>query len=122
MSTSWRVVLSSKLWDQKKFEEEFALDPENRRIAQSKGTRHMVSCPQKGDNVSFVLKGNVVMRGVVESDGFENGTAHQNDSCNKGNVRPHATIPQFVWIRIKEIGLSECIRHTGQNTWAKMPL
>lgn len=118
----WRVILNSRLWKQKQFEEDFVSRPEVRRLAQSKGNCRMISCPKKGDIVSFVLKGKIVMRGVVESDGFEHGTAHQEHSCNNGALRFHATIPEFVWIRIEEVGLSENIRPTGQRTWAKMPI
>ena len=122
MPTSWRVMLNPRLWKQEKYEEDFAARPELRRLAQSKGNCHMISCPKKDDTVSFVLKGKIVMRGVVESDGFELGTAHQEHSCNDGALRLHATNPQFAWIRIEEVGLSENIRPTGQRTWAKMPI
>ena len=74
MPNSWRVMLNSRLWNQSKYEEDFVIRPEVRRLAQSKGRRRMVKCPKKGDMASFVLKGKVVMRGIVESDGFENGT------------------------------------------------
>ena len=122
MCTLWRVMLNSRLWNQDKYEQDFASRPELRRFAQSKGKCRMVSCPQKGDTVFFVLKGKIVMRGIVESNGFENGTAHQEHSCNDGTIRPHAIPTEFVWIRIEEVGLSENIRHTGQRTWAKMPV
>jgi len=115
-------MLNHHLWKQDKYEEDFAIHPEVRRLAQSKGNCRMISCPKKGDIASFVLKGKIVMRGVVESDGFEYGTAHQEHSCNDGTLRLHATTPQFAWIRIKEVGLSENIRPTGQRTWAKMPV
>ena len=82
----------------------------------------MVLCPKKEDHVSFVLKGKVVMRGIVQSNGFENGTYHQQDSYNTGTARPHAVPTEFVWIEITEVGLSEDIRRTGQATWAKMPV
>ena len=122
MHISWRVMLNARLWNQSKYEEDFVIRPEVRLLAQSKGKRHMVLCPKKGDNVSFVLKGKVVMRGIVESNGFENGTYHQQHSCNTGKARPHAVSTEFVWIGITEVGLSEDIRPTGQATWAKMPV
>ena len=81
----------------------------------------MVSCPQKGDTISFVYKGKVVMRGHMDSEGFERGVAHQEHSCNIGEQRPHAETLEFAWVNITDIGLSEAIRHTGQRTWAKMP-
>jgi hypothetical protein len=115
-------MLNAKLWDHKKYEKNYVVRPDARRIAQSKGKCHMVLCPKKGDMVSFVLRGKVVMRGIIESDGFENGTDHQQDSCNTGESRPHAVPTEFVWIEISEIGLSEDIRPTGQRTWAKMPV
>jgi hypothetical protein len=115
-------MLNPLLWKQQQYEVDFITRPEVRRLAQSKGNCRMISCPNRGDTVSFVLKGKIVMRGVVESNGFENGTAHQQHSCNDGAVRPHATMPEFAWIRIEEVGLSENIRPTGQRTWAKMPI
>jgi len=115
-------MLNHRLWKQDQYEKDFASRPEVRRLAQSKGNCHMTSCPKKGDTVSFVLKGKIIMRGVVESDGFEHGTAHQEDSYNDGTMRLHATTPQFAWIRIEEVGLSVSIRPTGQRTWAKMPV
>jgi hypothetical protein len=122
MSTSWRVMLNSNLWNQEKFEKDFINHPEIRRLAQSKGQCRMISCPKKGDTVFFVLKGKIVMRGIVDSNGFENGTDHQYHSCNKGIIRSHAIPNEFAWIRIEEIGLSISIRPTGQRTWAKFNL
>ena len=122
MSNSWRVMLSSRLWDQSKYEREIVTHPELKRLAQSKGRRHMVKCPKKGDLVSFVFKGKIVMRGTVDSDGFENGTWHREHSCNIGESRPHTDPTEFIWINITEVGLSEDIRFTGRSTWAKMPV
>jgi hypothetical protein len=116
-------MLNPHLWKQDKYEEDFVSHPEVRRLPQSKGNCHMISCPKRGDTASFVFKGKIVMRGVVESDGFEHGTAHQEPhSCNDGVLRLHIDFPQFAWIRIEEVGLSENIRRTGQRTWAKMPV
>ena len=120
MSISWRVMLNASRWNQNKYEEDFVLHPEVRRLAQSKGRCRMVVCPKKGDIASFVLRGKVVMRGIIDSDGFENGTYHQLHSCNTGESRPHDVPTEFVWIKITDIGLSEDIRPTGQRTWAKM--
>ncbi len=122
MQTHWRVMLNSKLWNQSKYEMQFAEFPEARRIAQSKGKCRMVKCPKKGDAVSFVLKGKVVMRGFVDSSGFEFGTNHQEHSCNIGKHRLHAEPQEFAWVQIEQVGLSENIRCTGQRTWAIMPL
>jgi hypothetical protein len=77
--------------------------------------------PQRGDNVSFVIKGQIRMRGIVECDGFMEGTAHQEHSCNIGtmNERIHSLDKHYTWIKITEIKLTEPIRRTGQSTWAK---
>ena len=116
----WRVMLNHRLWNQKQYEEDFAVRPEVRRLAQSKGRCRMISCPKKGDITLFVLKGKIVMKGIVESDGFEHGLDHQEHSCNTGTIRSHALVNEFAWVRIEEIGLSEYIRPTGQRTWAKV--
>ena len=121
MPTCWRVMLSH-LWDQAKYEHDFLLQPEVRRLAQSKGRCRMKLCPQKGDIISFVYKGKIVMRGECESNGFEVGTAHQTHSCNIGDNRPHSDPQEFAWVIITVVGLSEDIRKTGQRTWAKMPV
>lgn len=120
MPISWRVMLNASRWNQNKYEEDFMLRPEVRRMSQSKGTCPMVLCPKRGDVASFVLNKKVVMKGIVESDGFENGTDHKEHSCNMGEERPHSVPNEFVWIRITEIGLSEDIRPTGQRTWVNM--
>lgn len=122
MSNSWRVNLSGRFWNQKKFEDDFLVRPEMQRLAQSKGRCRMVVCPRVGDRVFFVMRNKIVMRGTVESNGFEKGTYHQRHSCNIGVNRGHAVPDEFVWIRIEEIRLSENIRSTGQRTWAKMPV
>ncbi len=121
MPTAWRVTLSHLRWNQKKYEEDFATRPEVRRLAQSKGRCKMVSCPKAGDIVYFVMKGKIVMRGIVESDGFVNGTDHQEHSCNIGIMRDHAVPTEFAWVRIEEVGLSENMR-SARRTWTKMPV
>jgi hypothetical protein len=80
----------------------------------------MISCPKKGDTVIFVWKGKIVMRGVVDSEGFVRGTDHREHSCNTGVHRPHSIPDEFAWVKIVEVGISEDIRPTGQRTWAKM--
>ena len=122
MPTSWRVMLNPRLWNQEKYEHDFNLQPEVRRLAQSKGRCRMVICPRRGDSVSFVCKGKIIMRGFVDSNGFELGTDHQVHSSNIGGNRLHADPHEFVWVRITEVGLSLDIRCTGQRTWAKMPI
>lgn len=117
MANSWRVILNSKLWNQEKYEEDFYLNPQIRRLPQSKGRKDMKVVPKKGDQVRFVYKKRVVMKGIVDSDGFEYGSTHQNHSCNIGANRPHALSNIYVWIHITEVGLSDYIRPTGQLTW-----
>jgi hypothetical protein len=116
----WRVLINGSLWNQTKFEDEFH-DPAKRRIPQSKGQRRMRTEPRTGDSVNFVIRGKIVMKGIVESDGFEHGVEHQIHPCNKGHVRTHSIPPEFAWVQIVEVGLSIPIRPTGQSTWAKMP-
>jgi hypothetical protein len=118
----WRVMLNFYLWNKDKFNEDFLKNKNITRIAQSKGRCRMVVCPQKGDNVSFVCKGKIIMKGIVDSNGFENGIDHQIDTYNLGKSRPHSITSEFAWIIITDIGLSEDIRRTGQRTWAKMPI
>ena len=115
-------MLNQKLWNQEQYERSFQLQPEVRRIAQSKGLCNMVICPKKGDYVAFVLKGKIVMKGYVDSDGFEEGSNHKLHSCNIGDIREHTNSNKFAWVIITEVGLSQDIRKTGQRTWAKMPI
>ena len=120
MAVNWRVMLSSKLWDQAAYERNWLSQPEVRTLAQSKGTARMVHCPKLGDSVSFVLKGGIVMRGIMVSDGFQTGTEHQEHSCNRGLERAHAEHPEFASVRITEIlKVPEEIRKSGQRTWAR---
>lgn len=119
MST-WRVMLSVKLWNQAKYEEQWRALPECKRIAQSKGRAKMVILPEKGDTVKFILQGRVVMKGTIESDGFISGTAHREHSCNTGDSRPHSEVDEFAWVQISEIGLSEPVSKSGQRTWLKL--
>ena len=118
-STTWRVVLNPKLWNQKKFEEDWK---ENKviRIPQSKGKCIMRNTPQKNDNVFFVIKGKIRMKGIVKINGFIKGINHQEDKYNNGNVRNHAEVEEFTWIDIIEVELDEPIRHMGQRTWVKI--
>lgn len=117
MANSWRVMLNSRLWNQERYEEEFRLRPEARRLPQSKGKRGMKTLPQMGDSVRFVYKGRIVMRGIIYSDGFEYRPSAEEHSCNMGIQRPHAESNEYAWVNITEVGLSEYIRRTGQQTW-----
>jgi hypothetical protein len=122
----WRVLLSSKEWDQKAFQELCATDPAMKRLPQSKGRCAMVECPCKGDGVIFVYKNKVVMSGIVQQDGFVEGTDHQEHSCNIGTRRGHAVPTEFTWVQIHELGLSLDTGHVGkfpwkgQRTWIKV--
>lgn len=111
----------SKLWSQERFVNECWPRPECRRLAQSKGRARMVQVPQRGDTVDFVLKGYIVMKGIIDSDGFEVGTYHQEHSCNIGDSRPHAENLEFIWVKIIDITVNEPVLHTGQRTWLKNP-
>lgn len=117
--THWRVMLNTKLWDQPTYEEKWQTQPEVRRLAQSKGRCKMVVVPRLGDDIAFVYRGKIVMRGIMESDGFVSGDAHKQHSCNLGEQRPHTDVTEFAWVRITTVGLSEDIRKTGQRTWAR---
>lgn len=116
----WRVILSQKLWNQEKFERLFTEQPEIRRLAQSKGKCKMKILPVKGDSVSFVFKGKIVMKGIVDSETFETGIYHQNHSCNLGTNREHAEPKEFIWVQIQNVGLSIDIPPSGQRTWAQL--
>ena len=117
----WRVLLSKKKWDQKNYEELYTASPDARRLPQSKGALPMKRVPERGDIVQFEWCGQVVMRGRIDSDGFENGTEHQVHTCNRGTDRTHATASkEYTWIMITEIGLSEPIKWRGQRTWVWM--
>jgi hypothetical protein len=120
MSSVWRVNLHSKLWNQNKFEEQFMMG--NTRLAQSKGKATMKIVPKKGEKVVLVSKGKIIMQGIIENDGFLEGTDHQNDTSNIGTKRSHAEQTYFTWINIQQIGMNDPIRLTGQRTWAKILL
>jgi len=109
--------MSSKLWNQEKYEQDWHNYPEVRRLPQSKGNRPMQKIPERGDTVLFIFRGRVVMEGTVDSDGFENGINHQHHSCNIGNNRDHTIHAEFAWVNVTEVGLSRPVRTTGQQTW-----
>jgi hypothetical protein len=114
----WRVMLSSKEWNQKKYEQNWRNLPETRHLPQSMGTTRPKIPPKRGDVVYFVFKQKIVMKGKVCSD-VENGNCHQIHSCNIGTNRPHSASTELIWIDITEVGLSERVRITGQQTWIK---
>ncbi len=114
-------MLNGSLWDQAKFTEQWKKG-EKQLLAQSRGKAPMVALPARGDQVVFVLKGKIVMRGCLISDGFVRGTAHQNDSNNLGDQRTHAEHEEFAWILINNISEEpQSVPRTGQRTWLKVP-
>jgi hypothetical protein len=121
--TVWRVNTNKKLWNQSKYEEDWKNYPEVRRLPQSKGNSKMVNCPKKGDEVVFVYDKKIVMKGIIDSDGFEErneqNAPHRYHSSNIGGNRPHTICNEFIWVYITEIGLSEDARHRGQRAWMK---
>lgn len=112
-------MLNGKLWDQARYSTLWNEQPEVRRLAQSKGKARMTRCPAQGDSVDFVLKGQIVMRGVIDSHGFHAGTRHKEHSCNNGTERPHAELDEFIWVDVRQINLSIPVPLSGQRTWVK---
>ena len=117
MPLTWRVMLSSRYWDQKKYKTQWKESPESKYLSQSKGNATMVKVPSKGDIVYFVLKGKIIMKGYLETDGFITGDAHRNHSCNIGQIRPHTIKDEYAICKITDVDLAIDIRHTGQRTW-----
>jgi len=123
----WRVLLSSKEWDQETFQELCATDPSMKRVPVAKGASHMVECPCKGDGVIFVHKNKVVMSGIVQQDGFMEGNDHE-DLLQKGDYPCYngTTVREFIWVQIHELGLNLDTGHVGkfpwkgQRTWIKV--
>ena len=110
--------MNASLWNQAAFAEKAAQQPE--RLAQSKGKARMKAMPRRGDTVDFVLKGKIIMRGIVESDGFLSGTLHQRDTFNLGEERPHAEVNEFAMIKeIRLLAEPIAVPFTGQRTWLK---
>lgn len=116
----WRVMLSSKLWNQSAYEHMWHTNPSARVFAQSKGRARMRVLPTTRDEVWFVLRGHVVMKGVVLTDGFMEGDDHKTHECNIGAIRAHATPSHYAYVKITEIGLAHAIAPSGQRTWAQV--
>ena len=119
----WRILINPKKWDFNGFKKQFnsASEPGSDRIIQSKGGAIMKVCPVKGDTIVYVIKGHIVMKGVVESDGFIQGVKHQQDPLNLLDNQPHVRVEEVAWIKITEIcEMPEAIKKTGQRTWLKM--
>lgn len=122
-------MLSAKLWNQADYEKKWREQPEVRYLAQSKGKCKMIVCPNKGDEVLFVLNKRICMRGTVVSDGFLTGTEHQEHSCHTGNCRPHTEPNVFARVLIRDEPRTEEIPDAGytrkgpwkgQRTWARV--
>ncbi len=68
-----------------------------------------------------MLKGRVVMQGIVVSDGFIEGTRHQVYASNLGLKRPHAdTVNEYADVKITNIyeeREQDEVEHQGQRTW-----
>ena len=125
--THWRVMLSKKRWDQKRFAAAASADASVLRgFAQSKGAVNMRETPVVGDFVSFVYDGHIVMTGVVRA-GFQEGTLHQSQHLGAGTIgkpeeRPHALPASYALIDLALLVKPKKVRHTGQATWIKMPV
>lgn len=136
--TVWRVLINPTLWNLAKFRDVFS-DPQDRRtgfspvqrtgenewtpsarIAQAKGKCAMKQVPMKGDLVKFVVKGFVLMTGIVETDGFRYGDEVVLDECNLG-VAPHREVKAYTWVKAIRFCPPEAIEWKGQRTWAVLP-
>ena len=124
--TTWRVLLSSKLWNQ----EAFATAAEEEgghalltNFAQSKGRAAMKIMPVKGDSVIFIWKGHRVMEGQVTSEGFISGDAHrqQHRDFLRTEAPAHQQTSEFALIsNIKVLKEQVPIPFAGQRTWSRM--
>jgi len=126
---TWRVVINPKLWDLDRFMMEWK---PGTLIHQSKGAFPMVNDPARGDIVVYVTssaivmpgKGRyraIVMRGTVVSDGFLEGTAHQEDPYIRdttSGTRPHTETPLYADIQIDDVYLDIAAPPPGPPTWA----
>jgi hypothetical protein len=80
----------------------------------------MKQVPMKGDLVKFVVKGFVLMTGIVETDGFRYGDEVVLDECNMG-VAPHREVKAYTWVKAIRFCAPEAIEWKGQRTWAVLP-
>jgi hypothetical protein len=115
--TVWRVLINPTLWNLAKFRDEWT---PSARIAQAKGKCAMKRVPRKGDLVKFVVKGFVLMTGIVETDGFRFGDEVALDECNVG-AAPHREVNAYTWIKAIRFCTPEAIEWKGQRTWAVLP-
>ena len=126
---TWRVVINPKLWDLDRFMMEWK---PGTLIHQSKGAFPMVNDPARGDIVVYMTSREIVtpgrgrhraivMRGTVVSDGFLEGTAHQEDPYIRdttSGTRPHTETPLYADIRIDDVYLDIVAPLPGPPTWA----
>ena len=120
----WRVGIDKDLWDQAGYEHLCTLEPDRKRLPQSKGGFQYKKVPLTGDIALFVIKGVIVMIGIVEGDGyggdsFGEGTEHQNHPCNRGAVRLHAQPTQRIWVNIIQF-VSIPGMPSARLTWMEM--
>ena len=115
--TVWRVLINPTLWNLAKFRDEWT---PSARIAQAKGKCAMKQVPMKGDLVKFVVKGFVLMTGIVETDGFRCGDEVVLDECNLG-VASHREVKAYTWVKAIRFCAPEAIEWKGQRTWAVLP-
>jgi len=114
--TVWRVLINPKLWNLAKFRDEWT---PSSRIAQAKGKCKMARTPKKGDLVKFVVKGFVIMTGLIETDGFRFGDEVALDEYNIGSA-PHRESNAYTWIKAIRFCEPEAIEWHGQSTWCRL--
>ena len=117
---SWRVLINNKYWDYKKFIENYN---QTKIIYQTKGLQHMVTLPKKNDSVYYVLKQQIIMKGIITSDGFIIGDLHKNDPCIIDKSK-FDSLTEYIECKITEIYNSpyKRVKHIGQNTWNRVNL
>ena len=120
MTSTWRVLISPKLWNVDSYIQQWNDDSEI-PIYQSKGRAIMRDTPQKDDIINIVVSGHIRMKGVVVSDGFIQGNYHQSDENNIGIERSHAEPELYATIRIMEIlDRPEPIPFKGYRSWIRL--
>jgi hypothetical protein len=116
---TWRVVINTTFWDLDRFMLEWS---PGTIIHQSKGALPMVRVPARGDTVVYVSSMAIVMRGTVISDGFLEGTAHQEDPyirvTTSGTRSYYTETPLYADIQIDNVYLDLPALRSGQATWA----
>jgi len=117
---SWRVLINDKYWDYKKFIKNYN---ETKNIYQTKGHKHMVTLPKKNDIVYYILKQQIIMKGIIDNETFIQGDLHKNDQCiiDKSKFND---LDEYIICKITEIYNSpyKRVKHVGQNTWCRINL